>query len=92
MVAGDITTFTDHAGREKVAIIVEVLEDGRYSIFCPRPSHLAVSASAMRGEPNTLFDPTLPQADEAHADEPPVGGDGAGEVTGAVPGSEDGRE
>lgn len=60
MEPGDTTTYTDHFGKRHVAIVLERLEDGRYSIFCPKPSHLAVEGAPAQGIKGFVFDPTMP--------------------------------
>lgn len=72
MEPGDITSYTDHFGRRHVAVILEKLEDGRYSLFCPKPSHLAVEASPSQGDKGFVFDPTLPVSNRGDVQDAPA--------------------
>lgn len=73
MEPGDITTYTDHFGKRHACVIVEKLEDGRYSLSVFKPSHLAVEASAAQGDKGFVFDPTMPAPAPEPAEEPVEG-------------------
>lgn len=61
MEPGDITTYTDHFGKRHACVIVERLEDGRYSLSVFKPSHLAVEGAPAEGIKGFVFDPTMPR-------------------------------